>query len=113
PAGLWNVFMRPYLTECKNVMMLLSGVETILIWLLLLSLLYRFKWKEQFDYNLFFFLLVSSLLYFMLIGVTSPVLGNLVRYKAPMLPMFMFAWALAGKPLTLPAFCHYLFLRKA
>ncbi len=113
PAGLWNVFMRPYLTECKNVMMLLSGVETILIWLLLLSLLYRFRWTEQFDYNLFFFLLVSSLLYFMLIGVTSPVLGNLVRYKAPMLPMFMFAWALAGKPLTLPAFCHYLFLRKA
>lgn len=112
PAGLRNVGLRPYLWECKNPLMLLSGLETLLILVLLLAGLALFGRQHISTYSLFLFLLFSSLLYFALIGVTTPVLGNLVRYKAPMLPLFVFAFAYQAKLIQVPAFCHRWLLQK-
>ncbi len=92
--------------------MLLSGLETLFILLLLIALLYLFDRNDFSDYNLFFFLLISSIIYFVLIGVTTPVLGNLVRYKAPLLPLFVFALALKARPVPLPHFLTQWLLRK-
>ena len=60
--------------------------------------------------NLFLFLFNFSLLYFALVGMATPVLGNLVRYKAPVLPFFLYAFSVLVKPEKLP---HQLdFLRR-
>ncbi|MBS1612838.1 MAG: hypothetical protein JST49_08465 [Bacteroidetes bacterium] len=91
PIAIWNTLMRPYIWEGRNPMMLASALENLmLIGIILLSLLY-FKWQPA-HLNLMLCLLLASLSYFVVIGLCTPVLGNLVRYKAPLLPLFLYAF---------------------
>lgn len=91
PVAIWNTLMRPYIWEGRNPMMLASALENLmLIGIILLSLFY-FKWQPA-HLNLMLFLVLASLSYFVVIGLCTPVLGNLVRYKAPLLPLFLFAF---------------------
>lgn len=90
PVGLWDSIMKPYLWQTRNPMIMLSGAENILmIALILLTILYRDR-KKKYDYNLLFFFAISVILYFSIIGLITPVLGNLVRYKVIMMPMLVF-----------------------
>jgi hypothetical protein len=90
PLGLWNSMMRPYPWQSKNPLMLLSTAENIVVLLLLiLAVLCRDKTK-MYDYNILLFMIMSLMLYFSIIGIMTPVLGNLVRYKAVMMPVLIF-----------------------
>lgn len=91
PIGLWNSMMKPYLWQSKNPMMLLSAAENIVVILLLiLAIVYRDK-KKTYDCNILLFAFVSVALYFSIIGIMTPVLGNLVRYKVVLTPLLIFA----------------------
>lgn len=91
PVGLWNSLLKPYLWQSRNPMMLMSGAENVLLLLLvLLALVYRDK-RAMINYNLIFFLLCSVVLYFSLIGLMTPVIGNLVRYRVVLEPLLIFA----------------------
>ncbi|MDB5283077.1 MAG: hypothetical protein JWO06_2152 [Bacteroidota bacterium] len=94
PMGLWNTLTRPYPWEGKNVMMLASALENLVILGFILLCIYFSNWKDPYNANLFLFLISSSLVYFALIGMCTPVLGNLVRYKAPLLPIFLLAFTI-------------------
>lgn len=97
-TGIWNSFARPYIWEAKNGMMMASAIENVLIlsWLLLC---FSFtNWKHLKNLNLFLFLFTFSLIYFAIIGICTPVLGNLVRYKTPLLPLLMFAFIIVFSP---------------
>jgi hypothetical protein len=94
PVGIWNTVLRPYLWEGKNVMMLASAVENVLIGLFVIACLWFSDFRNLSQLNLFLFLLNFALAYFALIGICTPVLGNLVRYRAPLLPIFLFAFFL-------------------
>jgi hypothetical protein len=90
PIGLWDSMMKPYLWQSRNPMMLLSAAENIaLLILLILALIYRDR-KKAYDYNLLLFICLSVALYFSIIGIMTPVLGNLVRYKVVMMPLLIF-----------------------
>ena len=98
PVGIWNTLTRPYLWEGKNIMMLASALENVVIIGFILCCICFGDWRNSINLNLFLFLLTCSLTYFALIGICTPVLGNLVRYKAPFLPILMFAFILCLKP---------------
>lgn len=102
PVGIWNTLMRPYLWEGKNIMMLASAAENVLIVLFIVLCFMLSDFKNFNQLNLFLFLLTFSLSYFALIGICTPVLGNLVRYKAPVLPLLMFAFVLVVKITEIP-----------
>ena len=90
PIGLWDSMMKPYPLQSKNPMMLLSAAENILVLLLLmLALIYRDK-KKKYNYNMLLFMILSLTLYFSIIGIMTPVLGNLVRYKVVLMPVLIF-----------------------
>lgn len=90
--GIWNTITRPYIWETKNMMMLACAAENFFITpYLILCFTFR-KRKATSNLNLFLFLLTASLAYFAIIGVCTPVLGNLVRYKTPLLVLFMYAF---------------------
>jgi hypothetical protein len=90
PIGLWNSLMKPYLWQSKNPMVLLSAAENVAILLLLaLAFIYRDKRKIH-DHNLLLFMIVSVVVYFSIIGIMTPVLGNLVRYKVILMPLLIF-----------------------
>lgn len=92
PVGIVNTLLRPYPTEAKNIMMLASAIENILVVLLLAWLVWHTKRTNIQHLNVVLFLLTFSVAYFALIGMCTPVLGNLTRYRAPLLPVFLLAF---------------------
>ncbi|MCS6933860.1 MAG: hypothetical protein NZM35_01740 [Chitinophagales bacterium] len=96
PVGLWNAFTRPYLWESKKIIVWVSAIETFFILLFSLWLLYQIYMRQHKPDNTVIFLITVSLCYFTLIGISTPVLGNLVRYRSVMLPVWISAlviWA--------------------
>ena len=89
PVGLWNSLTKPYLWQSRNPMMLMSAVENLLLLMLLIfAILYRDRQREL-NYNLLFFLLIAVVLYYALIGLLTPVVGNLIRYRVVLLPFLL------------------------
>ncbi len=85
PQGFWHTLLRPHLGEASNAMMLLAAVENTLLLLgILLTLIFLkrpIKWNPLLLFSISFVFIL-----FTLSGLTTPVLGALVRYKAPALP---------------------------
>lgn len=90
-AGLF----RPFLWESRSVVMALSGLENF--WLLSLTLITFFRAGP-----IFFVRVIASipvvlmsflfaLLFAFLVGVTTPNFGALVRFKIPLIPLFVAA----------------------
>lgn len=92
PIAVWNSLTRPYLWEGKNPMMLASALENLMVIGIILLCFFLFNRNNTKHLKLVLFLLLSSLTYFALIGMCTPVLGNMVRYKAPLLPLFLLAF---------------------
>ncbi|HQV00910.1 MAG TPA: hypothetical protein PLO59_07100, partial [Bacteroidia bacterium] len=55
------------------------------------------------------FLLFFTVSLFVLIGITTPVLGSLVRYKAPLMPLFFIALVWQFNYVVLKQRLNYLF----
>lgn len=93
PQATFGGLFRPQLPECNNIVMVLAGLENTFLFLLVLYILFRSR-------VVFFITLVlrNPLLqlcfvfavgYAFMIGVTTPNFGALVRFKIPMLPLFV------------------------
>ncbi|MFN8277286.1 MAG: hypothetical protein U0T84_07375 [Chitinophagales bacterium] len=93
PQGLYYTYTRPSMGQSKNPVMLLSALENTAVFLALIGALawwFRNKKQQSFsneERSALFFALNVILLYGALIGLTTPVMGNLVRYKVFLLPM--------------------------
>ncbi len=91
PNALWTGIFRPTIFEIKNPLMLLSAIESVIIFaLVLLSIVFFMKPNRE-----RFFAIIGSLtvviILAILIGLTSANFGSLVRYKTPFLPFLLFA----------------------
>ncbi|MBW6481626.1 MAG: hypothetical protein K0B10_01065 [Vicingaceae bacterium] len=87
PRALYYALFKPFLFSSKNPLLLVSGIENFFILvLILLAILFR---KKQFNSNLVVFGFTSALLIFVFVGLTTPVMGALVRYKIPGLLFLM------------------------
>lgn len=89
PFAIANVFFQPTLFSIKNILQLFSWIENM--WLLLLIVFaVLFFDKTIFDKKeILLFCMLFALFQFALIGLTSPVVGAMVRYKIIALP-FLF-----------------------
>jgi hypothetical protein len=88
PLGIWNVLVYPDISMLKNVQSVFAFTENVLILLVFLGALLRLKgisWKLDWRFPM----LVFSLMVFSLVGMTAPVVGAMVRYKAPVLPFLL------------------------
>ncbi|MBO4875970.1 MAG: hypothetical protein J5542_11760 [Bacteroidales bacterium] len=86
-----NTLLRPFVTEVDSFVKLVCCVENIVFLLLFLLMCIRFK---QIDNNQFRFVLFTfcfMLVLYALIGMTTPNLGALVRYKIPVMPFMLFS----------------------
>lgn len=92
PASLNVTLFRPYPWEVRNFVMALSAMESLIILILMLRLLFRrFKnIKLIFQNPLFVMMLVYTVLLGFVVGFTSYNFGALARYKIPLLSMFAF-----------------------
>jgi hypothetical protein len=96
PQSFFITFFRPFFFESKNPMMILAGLENLLILVLLIvSIIKRDKMNYE-QKNLFYFLLTYAILMFTLVGMITPVMGAMVRYKVPALGMMVAGIILLG-----------------
>ncbi|MDF1672438.1 MAG: hypothetical protein P1U41_02980 [Vicingaceae bacterium] len=82
PNALNNTLIRPYPWECKSPFVWLSLSENILI-LSLILIAFLFRKRNNNNYNIIYFSLIFSISLIILIGLTTPVFGAIVRYKIP------------------------------
>lgn len=93
PAALNVTFFRPYLWESNNIVMVVSAVESLVLFVLFLMAVYRWKLKlfgfirkRPFVQGLLFF----SIIFGFSVGFTSYNFGALVRYKIPLFSVIFF-----------------------
>ncbi len=93
PAAIVAGLFRPFIWECKNAVMLLSGLENLFILVLTLLVLVRVRFKVIYrliaDEPLILYSFVFALLFAFMIGVTTSNFGALVRFKIPLIPLYM------------------------
>ena len=90
PFGISNGFARPHLFETKSLLFILPALENFMCLLLILCLFIFPKKLNRDEQILIFYFGTFIVLTFIFLGLLVPVLGNLVRYKAPLLPLFYF-----------------------
>lgn len=93
PLAFFNTAFRPHIFESRNPLMLISGAENLLLALFIIFCL-LFGKTERRNIELLYFCLCSAVLLFVLIGLTTPILGSAVRYKIPALPFFLLTFLL-------------------
>ncbi len=104
PEGLINVLTKPWLSEVNSILFLPPFIENVLIFVLLvLSLLYR-KSLGQKEWDFAIFCISFCFILFLVIGLTTPITGALVRYKVPGVPFLFMAVFLFMSQNKLPKF---------
>ncbi len=89
PAAFFITLLRPALMDSHgNSLIFLSALENLFILIMLISGIWCFK-RRPID-GFILFCIIYLFLLFALIGLITPVLGALVRYKVPGLPVLMF-----------------------
>jgi len=89
PLGFLNALFRPFITDSGPVLTLISSIENTLVLLFGLICIFRFNRKNTTGKILPWFSLFYTLTYFTLIGLITPILGAIVRYKAQALPFLV------------------------
>ncbi|PLX01585.1 MAG: hypothetical protein C0594_12905, partial [Marinilabiliales bacterium] len=95
-AGLY----RPFLWECNNPVMFISGTENFLLifvsfYVIVLSVVafiklgFKYMYRTAFDHSLIVFSIIFSFSFAFFIGLTTANFGALVRYKIPLIPFLL------------------------
>jgi hypothetical protein len=101
PLAINVTFFRPYLWEVRNPVMLLSALESTIILLFTLGVIWRNGiikfFKAIFTRKEVLFCLTFALIFGFAVGFTTYNFGSLVRYKAPCVPFFLIGLVLINE----------------
>jgi hypothetical protein len=86
PAGLFNCLFRPTLFDISSPLLVPAALENLLLVILIVYTLFKPAQRN----NLWWGCCCFSMLLFIIIGITTPVMGSLVRYRVPALMAFLF-----------------------
>jgi hypothetical protein len=90
PFSLAATFIYPSIFKTFKIDFLFFAIENTLVLVFLCWILFHFRSVSKIN-NFTLFLLVSVVAYASFIGLISPIVGNLIRYKTPIIP---FVWIL-------------------
>lgn len=88
PQSFYNVLCKPFFYDSKSVLELMASFEN-LCFLLFFVLCFIFKDKLIVDKNLLYCCIAIVISSFILIGITTTVIGAVVRYKIPFIPFLL------------------------
>ena len=92
PNAFDIAFLRPHITELRNISYLPASLEVILFWLIFLFAIFRRKTqKTTMQSGYIYFCLCFSISFLVLCGYTIPFSGAIVRYRAIVLPILLAA----------------------
>lgn len=90
PTALLNTFTRPWISDIRGILFIPSVLENILVFILAF---FAIRNKEKLDAtkkNFVLFCFAFTIVLFLIIGLTTPIIGAIVRYKIPALPFLVF-----------------------
>ena len=87
PQGLFNSLFRPFIWEVYNPVILMSALENLLLISFMSFCVYWRKRERVSNLALCTILYATSLL--AIVGMVTPIMGSLVRYKIPALPFLL------------------------
>lgn len=90
PYALVNTVVRPIPFEHSTWLVTFAGFENIFLLLVIALSIIKSKPKNEIEWEKVYTVLIFILVIFILIGLTTPVLGAIVRYKAPLLLFLMY-----------------------
>lgn len=91
PVAFFNALVRPHIFEAYSPFVLLSALENLLLILFILTTFFFIKYKNIQNKGLIYLCFSFVVILFILSGLTTPVMGALVRYRAPALPFLIIA----------------------
>jgi len=96
PQAVNVTLFRPYLWEVKNPLMLIFSLESFLLLVLFIYLLFSIRSHifSAFNNPDILFMIVYSIILAFAVGITSYNFGTLARYKIPLMPYFTLALVL-------------------
>ena len=93
PKAVNASLFRPYIWEVNNPVMLISAVESLILFYLFLLAIIKLGFKKFFSsiFNspILVFMFVYSFFLSGLVAITTNNFGSLVRYKIPVMPFFL------------------------
>lgn len=90
PSAVWRVFIRPNIFDSGSLLIRLSSIENILILTMGIFCIFFADRKMTHSLQLFCLSIFFVLFMFALIGLITPILGAMVRYKVPALLFLVF-----------------------
>jgi hypothetical protein len=91
PMGIVNSLTRPWPNEIKNFLFVPAVVENILLSFAIIFALFQKKKSTISSFNFIVFCFLFTFLLYAIIGISTPILGALVRYKIPAMPFLTIA----------------------
>ncbi len=98
PIGFINCLTRPFITDSGAFLNTISAIENVIILLLGAFCLFKFRIHNVKNKILPVFCLFYTVYSFTLIGMITPVLGAMVRYKAQALPFMVVLFIIIAHP---------------
>lgn len=97
PQAVNNTFFRPFIWEAKGLLQIMTALEVLVCWLLVLWMIIKRdeRWQKQLTHPMLLFFIYFGITFYIFIGYTIPFPGTIVRYKA--LPELLL--------LTIPVVC--------
>lgn len=88
PQSFFNVLCKPFFFDSRSVLELIASLENLLFFgFFILCFCYRIKGKV--DKNLLLLCITLIITSFILVGITTTVLGAIVRYKIPFISFLL------------------------
>jgi len=101
PYGIWNTLVRPYPSFSDGLLSALSGIEqSIYVALVLLAISFR---RRSIRWEVLYLCLTYYLWTAIFVGTVTPVMGALVRYRAPVIPFLLIALICVIEPRRIEA----------
>jgi hypothetical protein len=89
PKAILNTTFKPFLWESNNSLAILSSIENVLLLLIPLALIFYTRKINSTQKFWIYGLLSFVMLLFIIIGLTVPISGAIVRYKMPLIPFIL------------------------
>ena len=91
PEALLNVFTKPWLVEVNSLLFVPPLVENLFVISIgIFCLIWRKKISDE-QLKFVFLCLTFTFIVYIVIGLTTPIIGALVRYKIPVMPFLWMA----------------------
>ena len=91
PEGLFNVLTKPWPSEVNNILFIPAFIENLIVIVLLIVAFLHRKIMDEDDWDFVAFCFSFSIILFVVIGLTTPITGAIVRYKIPAIPFLFMA----------------------